>query len=155
MPRWLLAGASVLLVSLAAPVASGAAAGRAGWVISIASPAAPSFAYPFASGDELTQANVEDLQQLAYRPLYFFGGSRTIELDASLSLATPPVYNASDTVVSFTMRPGRQWSDGEPVTAQGVLEWLNLLAAFPGMWGDYVAPLPTGVPLGIPTTCAT
>lgn len=150
MPRWLLATASVLLASLVAPVVSGAATGRAGWVISIASPTAPSFAYPFASGDELTEANVEDLQQLAYRPLYFFGGSSTVELDAPLSLATTPVYNASDTVVSFTMKPGRQWSDGDPVTAQGVVEWLNLLAAFPGMWGDYVAPLAGGVPLGIP-----
>ena len=143
--------AAALLVGAACSATSGAAT-RAGWVIRIASPisAAPGFAYPYASGDELTVGNVEGLQHLAYRPLYFFGGSRTVQLDASLSLATPPVYNATDTSVSFSIKPGRRWSDGEPVTPQGVVEWLNLLASFPGMWGDYVAPLPTGQPLGLP-----
>jgi peptide/nickel transport system substrate-binding protein len=138
-------------VGIAIP-STAATVARTGWTISIASPqgAMPSFAYPFASGDELTTANVERLQHLAYRPLYFFGGGPNVRLDASLSLATAPVYAAGDTQVSFTIRPGLQWSDGEPVTAQGVVEWLNLLAAFPGMWGDYLAPLPSGVPLGIP-----
>jgi peptide/nickel transport system substrate-binding protein len=152
LPRWLLVGASTLVACAALPVASEASSGRAGWVISIASPTSttPDFAYPFASGDELTAVNVEDLQQLAYRPLYFFGGSSTVRLNAALSLATLPVYNATDTTVSFTVKPGRSWSDGEPVTAEGVVEWLNLLASFPGMWGDYLAPLPSGQAAGIP-----
>jgi peptide/nickel transport system substrate-binding protein len=149
---WLLFGAAALAACVTVPAASEAASDRAGWVITIASPRSttPGFAYPFASGDELTSANVDDLQQLMYRPLYFFGGSSSVEMDASLSLATPPVYNATDTAVSFTIKPGRRWSDGEPVTAQGVVEWLNLLAAFPGMWGDYLAPLSSGEALGIP-----
>jgi peptide/nickel transport system substrate-binding protein len=148
----LAAAAAALVACSALPAASAALPGRAGWVISIASPRAPApdFAYPYASGDELTVTNVEDLQQLAYRPLYFFGASPTVQLDASLSLASPPVYNATDTAVSFTIKTGRRWSDGEAVTPQGVLEWLNLLAAYPGMWGDYLAPLPSGQALGIP-----
>jgi len=133
-------------------VLAAATGARAKWVITIAQPrtSTPNFAYPFASGDALTTANVERLQHLAYRPLYFFGAAPTVQLNAALSLASPPVYNRSDTSVSFTMKLGRRWSDGEAVTAQGVVEWLNLLAAFPGMWGDYLAPLPSGQPLGIP-----
>ena len=102
--------------------ASGAASGRAGWVISIASPTAltPDFAYPFASGDELTTANVEDLQQLTYRPLYFFGGSRRSQLDASLPRSRRRPSTTPRTPRSPSRsRPGRRWSDGEPVTAAG------------------------------------
>ena len=143
-------GALACIVALAAP--SVGAVARAGWVIRIAAPVAatPSWAYPYASGDELTTANVERFQHLMYRPLYFFGGSSGVRLDETLSLATSPVYAKDDTSVSFTIKPGRRWSDGELVDAQGVVEWLNLLAAFPGMWGDYLAPLPSGLPLGIP-----
>ena len=146
----LVAGVLVSVGALAAP--SGATAPSAGWVIRIASPVAatPTWAYPFASGDELTTPNVARLEQLAYRPLYFFGGAPGVQLNEALSLATRPTYAKGDTSVSFTIKLGRRWSDGELVSAQGVLEWLNLLAAFPGMWGDYLAPLPSGQPLGIP-----
>src|ERR1019366_7486560 len=41
-------------------------------------------------------------------------------------------------------------SDGEGVSAQGVMEWMNLLAAFPGMWGDYLAPLRGSQAVGLP-----
>ncbi|HEV3213173.1 MAG TPA: ABC transporter substrate-binding protein [Acidimicrobiales bacterium] len=145
-------GVAALATGAVLPGLAAATSARAGWVIAIASPrsSTPSFAYPFASGDELTPANVHDFQQLAFRPLYFFGGARTVQLNEPLSLATRPVYGKGDTSVSFTIKPGLRWSDGELVSAQGVVEWLNLLAAYPGMWGDYLAPTPTGVPLGIP-----
>jgi peptide/nickel transport system substrate-binding protein len=142
---------ALVAVGIAHP-STAAAVNRSGWTISIATPPAamPSFAYPFASGDELTTANVERFQQLTYRPLYFFGGASNLQLNEALSLASPPVYAAGNTQVSFTIKPGLRWSDGELLTAEGVVEWLNLLAAYPGMWGDYLAPLPSGLPLGIP-----
>jgi peptide/nickel transport system substrate-binding protein len=140
-----------LVVGLAAPAALGAPRAT-GWTISIASPTwqTPSWAYPYASGDELTPSNVDDFQQLLYRPLFNFSGSTTVQYNAALSLATAPVYSAKDTVVTFHVKPGLRWSDGQPVTAEGVVEWLNLLASFPGMWGDYLAPLPGGPVLGLP-----
>ena len=144
---------SALLIGAAlAPAGSTAARAAPGWVIKIASPRAttPDWAYPFASAGELTSSNVAEFQQLMYRPLFFFGASASIALDGPRSLATAPTYSANDQVVSFTVRPGLRWSDGEAVTADGVVEWLNLLAAFPGMWGDYLAPAPGGQPLGIP-----
>jgi peptide/nickel transport system substrate-binding protein len=159
-PTLLAAAAAVLAAAAATPAAATPAAAtsaaasppRAGWVLSIATPTSstPTWAYPFASGDELTTANVQRFQQLMYRPLYFFGGSGSVEFDEPLSLATAPRYTSGDTVVSFTIKPGLRWSDGEGVTAEGVVEWLNLDTSYPGMWGDYLAPLPTGVPLGLP-----
>ena len=122
-----------------------------GWTITIASPKAttPDWAYPYASGDELTPSNVNDFEQLLYRPLYSFGGSTTVKFNETLSLATAPSYTDGDTVVSFAIKPGLRWSDGQAVTAQGVVEWLNLLASYPGMWGDYLAPV-AGRPQGLP-----
>jgi peptide/nickel transport system substrate-binding protein len=144
--------ASVVVVGATSPIAADATASRAGWTISIASPTwqMPSWAYPYASGDVLTEANVERFQQLMYRPLYSFVGSSTVDVNPALSLATAPTYQKGDTVVSFAVKPGLRFSDGQQVSARGVVEWLNLLASFPSMWGDYLAPLPDGPALGLP-----
>jgi len=125
---------------------------RAQWTIRIASDTAatPNWAYPYASGDELTKSNVDRFEQLMYRPLYNFGSTRTVTLNPSTSLAYAPVYSGGDATVSVTLKPGLKWSNGESVTAQGVMEWMNLLAAFPGMWGDYLAPLRASQLVGIP-----
>ncbi len=125
---------------------------RSGWIISIATPtsATPDWAYPFASGDEATTANVQGFEQLYDRPLYEFGDGATVALDTAGSLADAPVYAKGDTQVSFALRPGLQWSDGTPVTPGDVVQWLNLDAAYPSMWADYLAPTPSGQALGLP-----
>ncbi len=137
--------------ALAAPRAV-AASPRTGWTISIATPTSstPDWAYPFGSGDVETPSNVEGFEQLMYRPLYYFGAGPTVGLDRALSLAGPPVYAKGDTQVSFSMRPGLRWSNGSTVDAADVVQWLNLDAAYPSAWADYLAPLPSGQPLGLP-----
>jgi peptide/nickel transport system substrate-binding protein len=129
-----------------------AASPRAPWTIRIASDTTttPGWAYPFASADELTTSNVDRFQQLMYRPLYNFGSTGTVSLNAAASLAYPPVYTNGNATVSVTLKPGLKWSNGQRVTAQGVMEWMNLLAAYPGMWGDYLAPLRDSQLVGIP-----
>lgn len=150
-----LIGATVLVGALVSSGISSAtvrATSRAPWTIKIASDTAstPDWAYPYASADQLTPSNVDRFEQLMYRPLYNFGSTRSVSLDAAASLAYPPVYAAGDASVSVTLKPGRKWSNGEDVTAEGVVEWMNLLAAYPGMWGDYLAPLRGSQLVGIP-----
>jgi peptide/nickel transport system substrate-binding protein len=147
----------VVIVALVATSATSATArslaSRATpWTIRIASDTAttPNWAYPFASADKLTTSNVDQFEQLMYRPLYNFGSTRTVTLDAAASLASPPVYSDADATVSVTLKPGLTWSNGESVTAEGVMEWMNLLAAYPGVWGDYLAPLRGSQLVGIP-----
>jgi peptide/nickel transport system substrate-binding protein len=155
--QWI--GSTVAVVALVGAAATTAGAGastqvsqRAPWTIRIASDTAstPDWAYPFASADVLTTSNVEGFEQLMYRPLYTFGSTPTVSLDEAASLARPPVYADGDTSVSVTLKPGLKWSNGQSVTAQGVLAWLNLLAAYPGIWGDYLAPLRGSQLVGIP-----
>jgi peptide/nickel transport system substrate-binding protein len=153
--QWI--GSTVVVVALVGGAATSAGARTttspsASWTIRIASDTAttPDWAYPFASADELTASNVEGFEQLLYRPLYNFGSTGTVTLDAATSLAARPVYSDGDTTVSVTLKAGLKWSNGEGVTAQGVMEWMNLLAAYPGMWGDYLAPLRGSQLVGIP-----
>ena len=152
--RWLLVGASALVACVALPVASAATSARAGWVISIASP----------TGDDARLRLPLRLGRRAHRRRTSRTSSSSPTAPCTSSAARrrssstppcrsrrPPSTTPRDTAVSFTIKPGRRWSDGEPVTAQGVVEWLNLLAAYPGMWGDYLAPAARPArPLGIP-----
>ena len=162
-PRRSLRGALAAVAAVAVAVAVGpaarsaVAAGPAPWTITVATPtdATPSWAYPFLAGSELRSSNVQGFEQLMYRPLYYFGPGPTNALNPSLSLATPPVYSNGDTTVSFTVRPGLRWSNGEPVSALGVVEWMNLDASFPGIWADYLPPLRGGAPAGIPDDVRT
>jgi peptide/nickel transport system substrate-binding protein len=144
--------ALVAALALGALVAVQPSGATASWTITVAAPetGAPLWAFPFLSGDELDAQNVQDFEQLTYRPLYFFDGTTAPTLDPRRSLADPPVYANGDTTVSVTMKPGLEWSNGEPVSARGVVAWMNLDASFPGLWADYLAPLRGGRAAGLP-----
>jgi peptide/nickel transport system substrate-binding protein len=147
-----LAAAAICLVGTFASGA-GTSGAATGWTITVASPqtSASLWAYPFLSGDDLTTQNVQDFEQLTYRPLYFFdGGAGGVSIDLARSLAEPPVYGPGDTSVSVSIKPGLAWSNGESVDPAGVIEWMNLDASFPSLWADYLPPLATGQSLGIP-----
>jgi len=121
-------------------------------VIKVASntTATPNWAYPYMSGAYFSVSNINQFEQMMYRPLYFFGTGSTINLNPALSLAALPVYSAGNTVVTVTLKSGIKWSNGQALQPKDVLLWMNLLAAFPGRWADYIPPLPNGQKLGIP-----
>jgi peptide/nickel transport system substrate-binding protein len=98
----------------------------------------PDFIFPFTPAAFFDPSNVADLQHLLYRPLYWFGGGARPGLDPAESLADPPVYSAGGATVTVTLKPYR-WSDGETVTAEDVMFWLNMLHAESANWGGYVA----------------
>ncbi len=71
-----------------------------------------------------------------YRPLYWFGNGSQPTLNASLSLAQNPVYSRGNTVATLSMKPYK-WSDGETVTAQDVVFWMNMLKVERLNWAAY------------------
>jgi peptide/nickel transport system substrate-binding protein len=92
--------------------------------------------------------NLSDFQYLMYRPLYWFGTGGAPTLNLAKSIGEMPVYNASDTSVTVTIKPLWQWSNGELVDAADVLLWMNMLrieappgpdhsADYGNNWGDY------------------
>jgi peptide/nickel transport system substrate-binding protein len=107
----------------------------------------PAFIFPMNSAYFET-SDLSDFQYLMYRSLYFFGTGASPTLNLAKSVGEAPVYSDGDTVVTVTIKPGWQWSNGEPVDAADVLLWMNMLAIeappgpddsahYGGRWGDY------------------
>ncbi len=101
----------------------------------------PNYIFPYTSSAEFSNINSGYLQFLLYRPLYWFGQGETPNYNASLSVANAPTFSGNK--VTITLKPYK-WSNGQPVTAQNVMFWLNMEAAVPSDYGGY-----TGFPAKI------
>jgi peptide/nickel transport system substrate-binding protein len=96
----------------------------------------PNYIFPFDSSTYFSTGNAQYFQYLMFRPLYWFGNGSTPTLNTSLSLANPPTFDGQ--TVTITMK-NYKWSNGEDVTAQDVVFWMNMMKAVgPTDWGDYV-----------------
>jgi peptide/nickel transport system substrate-binding protein len=98
----------------------------------------PNYAFPFMNSTFASNSNIFDLQWLMYRPLYWFGDGAKPTLNPTLSLAYPATFNGTTVTVKLKHY---MWSNGEQVTADDVMFWLNMLLAVPQDWG-----LGTGFP---------
>lgn len=99
--------------------------------------ATPNYIFPFAQFADFSVANLTQFQELMYRPLYWFGKGAAPVLDIARSLATSPVYSNGNTVVTIHLK-GWKWSNGETITAQDVVFWLNMMQVEKGVWAGYV-----------------
>ena len=85
----------------------------------------PNWIFPYDSPAYSSTSNLGDLQELLYRPLYWFGGQNgQPTVDYGLSAADPPSYRDGGRTVVIGLK-GWKWSDGETVDAQDVLFWLQ------------------------------
>src|SRR5580698_7002619 len=110
----------------------------------------PNYIFPFDSSTFFSVTNSEDFQYLMYRPLYWFGNGASPTLNASLSVADPPVYNGRN--ITITMK-GWKWSNGTTVSAQNVVFWIHMMQAVGSTdWGAYV---PGGFPTNVSNVKAT
>jgi peptide/nickel transport system substrate-binding protein len=95
----------------------------------------PNYIFPFTSSEFISVSNLEDFGYLMYRPLYWFGTGSAPTMNTSLSLAYAPTFSGS--TVTIKLKPWR-WSNGQPITAQNVMFWLNMLQAVGDVdWGAY------------------
>jgi peptide/nickel transport system substrate-binding protein len=88
------------------------------------------YPFPFMAGiynGNDSVYNVNDFQYQLYRPLYWFGSGVTPYLNPALSLAFKPVYHGHQ--VSIRLKQSYRWSNGEPVDAQDVVFWMNMMIA--------------------------
>ena len=103
-----------------------------------ATQAVPNYIFPFASLQYFSVASLSQFQQLMYRPLYWFGKGSTPNVNYPLSIAKPPVFAQGGTVIKVTMKPYK-WSNGETVTAQDVVFWMNMMKVEKLNWAGYAA----------------
>jgi peptide/nickel transport system substrate-binding protein len=110
------------------------AGGTASWAEPSGS--TPNYIFPFMNLTYDSAANVDQLQELMYRPLYWFGRGSSPVLKPTLSLARPPAYSDNDQTITIDLRSYR-WSNGESVDATDVMFWMNMLHAEKGNWASY------------------
>ena len=153
LTRFAVAGAAaVLAVGIAAcsssgsssssPSASSSPSGTkvAGGTARVALPAGvtPNYIFPYVPAADANEYNTLQFQELLYRPLYYFGGeNNSVAVNYPLSLADQPTYSADGKTVTITMK-GWKWSNGETVSAQDVVFWINMMKAEPANYYGYV-----------------
>jgi len=96
----------------------------------------PNYIFPFMGFQFFSVYNTEQFQFLMYRPLLWFGQGTTPNLNPSLSLAQTPTYSANDQSVTINLK-NYKWSNGESVTSQDVMFWMNMLHAQKSNWAGY------------------
>ena len=142
-------GAALIAVLAAGTIAAGCSSGSSGtaantsasqttatWAEAPQTP--PNYIFPFMSLAFFSVSNSEQFQYMMYRPLYWFGQGSTPNLNTSLSLAQTPTYSADGKTVTLNLKPYK-WSNGETVTAQNVMFWMNMLHAEKANWAGYSA----------------
>jgi peptide/nickel transport system substrate-binding protein len=135
----LAAGAMTTGLVLASTTTSGAATPTtATW----AEPpmATPNFILPFYPAQLCSVDNVEQFQFLMYRPLYWFGQGATAGIDTSLSVGNQPTYTNGGKTVTVNLK-SYKWANGESVTAQDVLFFMNIYHAQKANFCGYVPKL--------------
>ena len=98
--------------------------------------ASPRFIFPFYDARDCNTANIGQLVQLMYRPLYWYGNDNSPSIDYSYSVGKPPVFSDGDKTVTVTLNTYK-WSDGEQVSSRDVEFWMNMMFAEKKNWCDY------------------
>jgi peptide/nickel transport system substrate-binding protein len=139
----LAAGVGAAVLSLAAAACTGSAdngptggtPAKGGIAVYALQPSStPNYIFPYASSAYFTVPNIDYLQLMLYRPLYWFGQDGQPSVNYSLSLAKPPVINGTKVTINLKRY---MWSNHTPVTAQDVMFWLNMMKAEPSNYGAY------------------
>ena len=77
-----------------------------------------------------------------WRPLYWTVNGTDPELDPSMSIANTPVYSNGDKTVTISLKTSYKWSNGQPITANDILFYIDLVKAAvkesPADWEGYV-----------------
>lgn len=97
----------------------------------------PNFIFPFTNAANFGTWNIDDVQYLLYRPLYWFGIGQNPTVNYPLSVADQPTFSADSKTVTVKLKPYK-WSNGETVNATDVLFWMNLYKAEKANYGGYV-----------------
>jgi peptide/nickel transport system substrate-binding protein len=88
----------------------------------------PTYIFPIAPGAQTSTGTISFLSSL-YMPLYGGPTGARPQVDYGLSAANPPQFTNGDKTVTIPIKPGLKWSNGQPVDANDVVFWFDLLKA--------------------------
>jgi peptide/nickel transport system substrate-binding protein len=136
------------------PEASGAQkAGTITWAI--APNTAPNWIFPVVTSASNSVFNNFTFIWEMWRPLYWTVNGTDPEVEPSMSIANPPTYTNGDKTVTISLKSNYKWSNGQPITANDLLFYIDLVKAAikesPANWEGYV---PTHFPDNLVSTSA-
>ena len=103
---------------------------------------APNWIFPIVPGASNSVFNTFTFNQQMWRPLYWVVNGVVPEAYAPMSIADLPVYSNGDKTISITLKSTFKWSNGQPITANDLLFFLDLVKAAikesPANWEGYV-----------------
>ena len=104
----------------------------------------PNFILPFVDGGHFGTWNLNDFQELMYRPLYWMGqGANPSVTDTTKDLASSTTWSSDGKSVTVTLKPYK-WSNGETVDGADVEFFVNMYKAEEAENGGYIPPLTAG-----------
>lgn len=131
------------MVAPAVPAVAATPKAAFSWTVNLSTfqPSAPNYLYPYMDGSHFTQSN-SVMQLQMYRPLYWFGtATGVVAPNYAESIANVPVLSNGGRTATISLKPNLVWSNGQSVQANDVIEWLNIMASDPGIWGNYSPPV--------------
>ncbi|GAA0464224.1 peptide ABC transporter substrate-binding protein [Streptomyces olivaceiscleroticus] len=106
-------------------------------VMALPPAATPNWIFPIAAPGYLASYN-SAIQNLLFLPLYTpEPKGDALTMDSPRNLARQPRYSDGNKTVTITLKPGYEWSDGEPVTARDVAFWFDLIKHNKKEWAGY------------------
>ncbi|QQQ78683.1 ABC transporter substrate-binding protein [Saccharothrix sp. 6-C] len=97
----------------------------------------PAVIFPFTPAERMGTRNILEFQALMYRTLYYFGSDGTPNVDYAQSIGEEPVWSEDGLTVRVKVKPWK-WSNGETLSAENVLFWVNLMKVKGARYGEYV-----------------
>ncbi len=134
---------SALASAVPSPALAGATARTGTITFAEAAGANPNYIFPYMNCAYFSTNNINQFQQLMFRPLYWFGLAGSSAYVPSLSPAYAPVFSHANKTLTIRLK-GWKFADGQTVNARSVMFFLNLYSADPTSYCGYTAK--SGIP---------
>ena len=128
--------ASSLSLGLIAPSVSGASTPRGTITFAEGPGANPNYIFPYMGCRYFSVDNINQFQEMMFRPLYWFGVGGGVAEVPSLSTALSPKLSNGNRTSTIVMK-GWKFADGQTVNAQSVMFFLNMYKADPTSYCGY------------------
>jgi peptide/nickel transport system substrate-binding protein len=90
----------------------------------------PNYIFPMYSAQYCGTNNIDQLNIVLYRPLYWYGNNYSPKVDPAQSVGQTPVVSNGGKTYTIHLNDYK-WSNGEQVTSRDLVFWMNVLEANP------------------------
>lgn len=91
--------------------------------------ATPNWIFPITPGANSSVYTVNYFQNQFWRPMWWSPVGHSLDINYPLSLASKPVFSNGDKTITINMKKTFKWSNGQPVDAQDVVFFIDILKA--------------------------